>query len=203
MVNMELDKAISTLSKNDKILCRIIKNTAKCNLKPTRTYYRSLLNAIIGQQLSMHSARAIAKRFYSHFEDKPSPSDILAESHEKMRELGLSNAKVRYVKDLAEKIENKQVKLTELKNKSNMEIITELTQVKGIGLWSAHMFLMFTLARLDILPVGDLGIKKAIMLNYGLKKLPDEKKITNIARKNKWNPYESVASWYLWKSLEQ
>jgi len=74
--------------------------------------------------------------------------------------------------------------------------------VKGIGLWSAHMFLMFTLARLDILPVGDLGIKKAIMLNYGLKKLPDEKKIRLIAKKNNWHPYESVASWYLWGSID-
>ena len=202
MVNMEINTAISTLCKNDKILCRIIKNEAKCNLKPSRTYYRSLLNAIIGQQLSMHAARAIAKRFYAYFDGVPAPSDIIAEPHEKLRELGLSNAKVRYVKDLAEKIENRQIKLTGLKNKSNDEIIAELTQVKGIGLWSVHMFLMFSLARLDILPVGDLGIKKAIMLNYGLKKLPDEKKIANIARKNKWNPYESVASWYLWKSLE-
>ena len=89
-----------------------------------------------------------------------------------------------------------------LANKSNEEIIDELTMVKGIGPWSAHMFLMFNLARLDVLPVEDLGIRKAIMLNYGLKKLPDENKIVKIARNNNWHPYESVASWYLWKSLE-
>lgn len=199
---METEKAISTLSKNDKVLQRIMKNGAKCNLKPNNRYYHSLLNAIIGQQLSMQAARAIAKRFYDNFDGRPTPENIIDTPHEKLRAFGLSNAKVKYVKDLAQKIENKQLKLHGLKNKSNDEIITELTKVKGIGLWSVHMFLMFTLARLDILPVGDLGIKKAIMLNYGLKKLPDEKKIVKIAEKNNWHPYESVASWYLWRSLE-
>ncbi len=199
---MEINKAISTLAKNDKVLCRIIKNHAKCNLKPNRAYYRSLLNAIIGQQLSMQSARAIAKRFYGYFGGVPSPGDIISEPHEKLRELGLSKAKAAYIKDLSEKIERKQLKLRGLANKSNEEIIDELTMVKGIGPWSAHMFLMFNLARLDVLPVGDLGIRKAIMLNYGLKKLPDENKIVKIARNNNWHPYESVASWYLWKSLE-
>jgi DNA-3-methyladenine glycosylase II len=199
---MEINKAISTLSKNDKVLQRIIKKESKCNLKPHNRYYHSLLNAIIGQQLSVHAARAIAKKFYGSFDGNPTPIDIINTSHEKLRALGLSNAKVKYVKDLAEKVETKQVKFYGLKNKSNDEIILELTKVKGIGLWSVHMFLMFTLARLDILPVGDLGIKKAIMLNYGLKKLPDEKKILKIAEKNNWHPYESVASWYLWRSLE-
>lgn len=202
MVNMEIEKAISTLSKNDKVLQILIKNEAKCNLKRNNRYYHSLLDAIIGQQLSMHAARAIAKRFYLYFDGKPTPEDVIKTRHEKLRALGLSNAKVKYVKDLAEKVENKQVKLNGLKNKSNDEIISELTKVKGIGLWSVHMFLMFTLARLDVLPVGDLGIKKAIMLNYRFKKLPDEKEIKRLAKKNKWHPYESVASWYLWRSLE-
>jgi DNA-3-methyladenine glycosylase II len=202
MVNTEIEKAIYTLSKNDKVLRRIIKNQSKCNLNRHRAYYKSLLNAIIGQQLSMHSARSIAKKFYSYFDGVPTPDDILGTPHEILRGLGLSNAKSRYVKDLAEKIVTKEVKLNGLKDKSNEEIIQELTKVKGIGLWTAHMFMMFTLARLDVLPFGDLGIRKAIMLNYGLKKLPDERKIINIAKKNKWHPYESVASWYLWKSLE-
>ena len=118
---MEINKAISTLAKNDKVLCRIIKNHAKCNLKPNRAYYRSLLNAIIGQQLSMHSARAIATRFYDYFEGVPSTKNIISESHENLRKLGLSNAKVRYIKDLAEKIENKDLHLRGMTKKSNEE----------------------------------------------------------------------------------
>jgi len=131
---MEIKKAISTLSKNDKTLQRIIKNGSKCNLKRHNRYYHSLLNAIIGQQLSMRAAHAIAKRFYEFFEGNPVPIDVIKTPHEKLRALGLSNAKVKYVKDLAEKIESKQLKLAGLKNKTNDEIISELTKVKGIGL---------------------------------------------------------------------
>ena len=142
MVNMEINTAISTLSKNDKILRRIIKNEPKCNLKQNNRYYRSLLDAIIGQQLSMQAARAIAKRFYGYFDNKPDPDKIIKTGHDEIRALGLSNAKVRYIKDLAEKIEQKMINLHGLSKKSNIEIEAELTKVKGIGEWSVHMFLM-------------------------------------------------------------
>lgn len=161
-----------------------------------------MLNAIIGQQLSVSSASAISRKFLGHFGKKPKPEDIINTSDVMLKSLGLSNAKTKYVKDLSIHIQNGNIKFRGIKNKNNEEIISELTAVKGIGLWTAHMFLIFTLARLDVLPYGDLGIKKAIMLNYGFKNLPNEQDIVELAKKKNWHPYESVASWYLWESID-
>lgn len=136
------------------------------------------------------------------FKNNPQPEFILRTDDSALRLLGLSNAKVKYVKDLSEKILSGEVKLKGFAKMSDDDIIAELTKVKGIGEWTAHMFLLFTLGRLDILPFGDLGIRKSIMVNYRLKKLPDEKKIKLIAKNNNWYPYCSIASLYLWRSLD-
>lgn len=202
MQNNEIDKALQHLSANDKMLLRIIKKSPKCNLPNHRKYYISLLRAIVGQQLSVASARAINTRFMSFYEGKPKPDKIIATPDKKLRELGLSFAKIKYVKDLSEKIINKEISFRNISRKTDEQIIEELTKVKGVGVWTVHMFLMFTLGRKDVLPVGDLGIKKAIMLNYNLKKMPDEKKVKQTAEKYGWSPYSSVAAWYLWRSLE-
>ena len=106
------------------------------------------------------------------------------------------------MKSLAAHIEGGTLKFRGIAGKTNEEVIAALTQVKGIGLWTAHMFLMFTLGRLDVLPVGDLGIRKSIMLNYGFKNLPGEQEIEELAEKYKWHPSESVACWYLWEALD-
>ncbi|MFC2140045.1 DNA-3-methyladenine glycosylase family protein, partial [Bacteroidota bacterium] len=105
-------------------------------------------------------------------------------------------------KDLADKLITNKINLKNLVSRTDEEIITELTQVKGIGVWTVHMFLIFTLGRLNVLPYSDLGIKKAILLNYNLRKLPDEQKIIKLAQKNNWSPYNSIAALYLWKTLE-
>jgi DNA-3-methyladenine glycosylase II len=202
MQNNEIAKALQHLSAKDKTLLRIIKKTPKCNLPAHRKYYISLLKAIVGQQLSVASARAINTRFLSFYDVDPKPEKILKTKDEKLRELGLSFAKIKYVKDLSKKIISKEVNFRNISKKSDIQIIEELTKVKGIGVWTVHMFLMFTLGRINVLPSGDLVIKKAIMLNYGLKKLPDEKKVKQVAEKNNWSPYNSVAAWYLWRSLE-
>ena len=202
MQNNEIAKALQHLSAKDKTLLRIIKKTPKCNLPVHRKYYLSLLKAIVGQQLSVASARAINTRFLSFYEGDPKPEKILKTKDEKLRELGLSFAKIKYVKDLSKKIISKEVNFRNISKKSDNQIIEELTKVKGVGVWTVHMFLMFTLGRINVLPAGDLGIKKAIMLNYGLKKLPDEEKVKQVAEKNNWSPYNSVAAWYLWRSLE-
>lgn len=194
--------AINHLSKHDNVMSRIIKKFGKCNLAPHTKYFTALLKAIVGQQLSIASAAAINKRFIANYENKITPQMILKTRDEELKSFGLSVAKIKYVKDLALKLDNKEINLRNLKNKTDEEIIAELTQVKGIGTWTAHMFLIFTLGRLNILPTGDLGIKRAIMLNYNLKKLPDEQKITKISKKYNWAPYNSIAAWYLWKSLE-
>ena len=202
MQNNEIAKALQHLSAKDKTLLRIIKKSPKCNLVPHRKYYLSLLKAIVGQQLSVASARAINTRFLHFYEGDPKPEKIINTKDEKLRELGLSFAKIKYVKDLSNKIMSKEISFRNINKKSDDQIIEELTKVKGVGVWTVHMFLMFTLGRINVLPSGDLGIKKAIMLNYGLKKMPTEEKVKQVAEKNNWSPYNSVAAWYLWRSLQ-
>jgi len=196
------DKANKHLSKNDKVILRIIKKYGKCNLHPRRKYFELLTASIIGQQLSMKSAAAINKRFYAFFNNKPNPENILRTSNTQLRSLGLSSAKTKYVKDLCDKLHNNEISLRGFSKLTDDKIIAELTKVKGIGPWTAHMFLMFTLARPNILPTGDLGIKKAIMLNYGYKSLPDEEEITKLSLKKNWAPYNSYAALYMWKSID-
>lgn len=199
--NTEIDKAIKHLSKNDKILFRLIKKYGRCNLTPRRRYFQRLLNAIIGQQLSMLAARSIAKKFYAYFDGHPKPEAIVKTEHETLRRLGLSNAKCRYVKDLSEKYLDGSLRLKGFSKMSDEEIAAHLTQVKGIGEWSAHMFLIFTLTRLNVLPVGDLGVRKGIMLNYGFENLPTAEEIELLSKKKEWSPYNSVAAWYMWESI--
>lgn len=201
-MNNEFQKALEHLKQNDSVLSSIISNYGNRNLTPHRKYFNLLLGAIIGQQLSIKAARSIRNRVFQYFNESPTPQKILETEDQILRSLGLSNAKVRYVKDLSHKILTGELNLKRISKRSDEEIINELTKVKGIGVWSAHMFLIFVLARLNILPTGDLGIRKAVMINYGLKKLPDEQKIKLIARKYNWEPYCSVASLLLWHSLD-
>ena len=202
LINSEILKGLSHLSKHDKVLSTLIKNYGICNLKPQKSYFNLLLRSIIGQQLSVTAANAIGKKFFNFYNGKPLPEMILSTPHEELRKLGLSNAKAKYVKDLSQKIINKEISLYKIAAKSDEDIIAELTKVKGIGVWTVHMFLIFTLGRLNILPYSDLGIRKGVMINYGLKKLPDDKKIAKVARDNNWHPYCSIVSLYLWQSLD-
>jgi len=201
MLKTEIEKGIQHLSSNDITLARIIKKIGKCNLKAHNDFYYSLLASIISQQLSGRVADVIFGRFIDYF-GYPDPQFILKAEDEEIRRLGLSNAKVKYVKDLSLKLINKEISFRGIQKKTDEDIIAELTRVKGVGVWTVHMFLIFTLGRLNILPVGDLGIKRAIMNNYNLKVMPDEKMMRKIARRYNWEPYCSIASWYLWKSLE-
>lgn len=202
MSKIDLNNAAKHLSKNDKVLSTIIKNIGIINLTRQKKYFNLLLGSIISQQLSTYAASSIHKRLMDFFKNNPQPEFILRTDDSALRLLGLSNAKVKYIKDLSEKILSGEVKLKGFAKMSDNDIIVELTKVKGIGEWTAHMFLLFTLGRLNILPFGDLGIRKSIMVNYRLKKLPDEKKIKLIAKNNNWHPYCSIASLYLWRSLD-
>lgn len=190
------------LSKHDKVLSTIIKKYGIRNLTSHRQYFNSLLEAIIGQQLSVKAASSIRNRFMAHFANKPIPELILSSEDSLLRSFGLSNAKVKYVKDLAAKSINKEVSFRNFAKKTDDEIVAELTKIKGVGVWTSHMFLMFTLARQNVLPTGDLGIRNSVMLNYGLKKLPDEKRMIKLASDKNWHPYCSYASLYLWASLD-
>lgn len=199
-----MEKAAEHLSKHDPVLASVIASSPLCNIKPHKNYYQELVDSIISQQLSVKAARAIEKRFCALFgsSDFPSPQQILTKSIDELRSVGLSRGKAAYVRDLAQHVVDGKVKFDHLDSLSNQEVIDELVAVKGIGEWTAHMFLMFCMGRLDILAYGDLGIKNGIQKLYKLDHSPTPQEIQELADKNKWHPYESVACWYVWQSLD-
>jgi DNA-3-methyladenine glycosylase II len=164
-------------------------------------HYGALLRAIVGQQLSVSAARSIYGRLTARYGGRPpSPQQILAEDPEELRAAaGLSRAKVGFLRSLAEHVIAGELELERLAELRDEEVIAELTAVKGIGVWSAHMFLMFHLERPDVLPVGDLGIRRAIERAYALEGLPDAVAIEKLAEP--WRPHRTLACMYLWHSL--
>lgn len=164
-------------------------------------HYGALVRAIVGQQLSVKAARAIYGRLLERFEGRPpTPVEILADEPEELRSAaGLSRAKVTFLRSLAEHVLSGELELERLDGLGDEEVSAELTAVKGIGAWSAHMFLMFHLDRPDVLPVGDLGIRRAIELAYGLPELPQAAEMELIAAP--WRPHRTLACRYLWRSL--
>ena len=163
-------------------------------------HYGALVRAIVGQQLSTKAAAAIYRRLTDRFCGRePTPQEILADDPEELRSVGLSRAKVVYLRSLAEHVINGSLELDRLDSLADEEVIAELTAVKGIGAWSSHMFLMFHLERPDVLAVGDLGIRKAMMVAYGLDSLPLAPAMEEIAAP--WRPYRTLACRYLWRSL--
>lgn len=192
------------LSRRDSVLRPIIKQHGDCRLQKHTRYFETLVNSIVSQQLSVKAAETIFQRFRALYAPAkfPQPAQIAATPDETLRSVGLSGQKRSYIKDLAAKVDDGSVHLKRITQMSDDEIIAELTQVKGIGVWTVHMFLIFSLGRLNVLPVGDLGIRMAIQRAYGLAEMPKPAAIETIAAQNKWQPYCSVASWYLWRSLE-
>lgn len=192
------------LSRRDLFLRGVIRRAGPCGLRPHRGYYEILVRAIISQQLSGKAAETIINRFRAVYGPNgfPKPEQILATPDATLRATGMSNGKVAFVKDLAKKLENGSLKLNRLSSMSDDDIIEMLTDVKGIGVWTAHMFLMFSLFRMDVLPVGDLGIRNAFHRHYGFSSAPSPAQMETIAEENQWRPYRSIASWYLWRALE-
>jgi len=200
-----MQKAADYLAKNDPILATVIKRAGLCTIRPVKSedYYWELVDAIISQQLSINAARSIEERFKALYPGAlPSPDQILVTPDEKLRQVGLSGAKVKYVKSLAEHIRRGTLELEKLNKLSNLEVSRELTAVRGIGEWTAHMFLIFAMARLDVLAVGDLGIKAGVQKLYGFPSLPAPEQITKLSKVNNWHPYESVACWYVWHAKD-
>jgi DNA-3-methyladenine glycosylase II len=199
-----MESALNHLVKHDPTLAKVIESYPKPSFIAHTNYYQELVDSIISQQLSVKAARTIEGRFKDLFGGEfPSPEQILERDIEELRAVGLSRPKGRYIQDLAIKILDGTVRFDTLDQLSNEQIVEELTKVKGIGVWTVHMFLMFCMGRLDVLPVGDLGIRNGIMRLYNLEKVPDAAEdIEAIAKSNHWHPYESVASWYIWQSLD-
>ena len=168
--------------------------------RPTDAY-GILVRSIVGQQLSTRAASTIYGRVVELFGGEvPAPAELIAADPDTLRAAGLSRAKVAYLRDLAERVEDGDLDLDHLTELSDAQVSEQLTAVKGIGQWSADMFLIFHLGRPNILAVGDLGIRRAAERAYGLKKIPDAKTLTRIAEP--WRPYRSLACLYLWASLD-
>jgi DNA-3-methyladenine glycosylase II len=203
MSELAAKKAAAHLSTADPVLAQVIVERGLCTIRPNVDYYKELVDAIISQQLSVHAAHSIEGRFRDLFGGVfPTPEQILTKDIETLRGLGFSRAKAAYVLDLAQHVVDGKVRFDHLDALSNDEVIAELTAVKDIGSWTAHMFLMFCMGRTDILPVGDLGIRNGIRKLYGFADAPTPDQVTELAAKNGWHPYESVAAWYIWQSLD-
>jgi DNA-3-methyladenine glycosylase II len=170
-------------------------------MKVKKDSFQALIEAIIYQQLNGSAANSIYNRFLDYYRDRiPTPEQIISSSDLELRtQVGLSRMKITYLKDLASHIVDGRLNLIDLPEMEDEEIISQLTKVKGIGRWTADMFLIFCLARKDILPVTDLGLRNAMKRTYQLAELPTPNTMIDIA--DPWRPYRSVATWYLWKSL--
>ena len=202
---MTKDVAINFLKQTDPILGQLIEQIGPCQLDAAQQHgdlFSSLSKAIIHQQLSTKAAASIYRRFLQLYPNQSFPTalDILNAPVELLREVGLSRAKVLYLKDLAQKILDGLPTIVELEAMDDETIIHTLIQVKGVGRWTAQMLLIFRLNRQNVLPVDDLGIRASIRRVYSLNELPNKQTILRLGQR--WQPYCTVASWYLWRSLE-
>ena len=201
MTTTDYTKARRLLTKRDPVIGALIKRHGPCGLADAQheDAFVALVHAIVSQQLSTKAAATIAGRFDALFDGRPNPSAVARVQDEQLRAVGLSTQKVRYIRDLCARITDGSLPVQTLNELHDEDVIQSLTQVKGIGRWTAEMFLMFRLHRPDVLPVDDLGILKAVQRAYGLRKMPRPERLTKIGEP--WRPYRSVACWYLWASL--
>jgi DNA-3-methyladenine glycosylase II len=189
---------------SDPVLFLAYKNlekTSSITLEKSDDYFMSLCREITGQQLATKAASAIFSRFVDLFPERlVTPEHLLTIPDQEIRDVGTSWAKARYLKDIAQKVVHKEIRLELLDTLSDAEVITELTKIKGIGPWTAEMFLMFSLARPDVISFGDLGLQRAIQKLYGLRKKPTVNHMKKLSQK--WTPYRTYACRILWDSLD-
>lgn len=205
MIVIDYSVAIETLKTSDPTLANFIEQVGSCKLSEAQQsgdLFFSLSRSIIYQQLSGKAAAAIHQRFLQLYPDTlyPTALDILQTPDEVLRGVGISRPKILYLKDLAQKIVDGLPTLDELQVMDNEVIIQNLTQIKGVGRWTVQMLLIFRLHRWDVLPVDDLGIRAGIRRVYGLPELPHKKTVEYLGEV--WKPYRTIASWYLWRSLD-
>lgn len=202
----DLERAIAYLRGCDPVMGALIEQVGTAGVEApndrSADHYGALVRTIVGQQLSTKAARAIYGRLTTRFGDRaPTPVEILADDPEQLRAAaGLSRAKVSFLRSLAEHVLDGSLELHRLSGLDEDAVMAELVAVKGIGPWSAHMFLMFHLDRPDVLPVGDLGIRRAMMLSYGLAQLPGPEEMERIAEP--WRPHRTLACLFLWEALD-
>ena len=202
MTASDYARARRVLARRDPVIRDLMRRYGECGLaKAQRTDpFRALLHAIIAQQLSTKAAATIEGRFAALFDGRPTAAAIAAMPDERLRVVGISPQKLGYIRDLSARTLDGSLSLEALDTLPDEEVIVALTNVKGIGRWTAEMFLMFRLHRPDVLPVGDLGIVKAVQRAYKLRLAPTPVRLTRLGEN--WRPYRSVACWYLWASLD-
>jgi DNA-3-methyladenine glycosylase II len=193
-------KAINHLKKSDPVMRAIIDRVGPCRMEFGEPVFHSLAEAIVYQQLNGKAAVTIFKRFTALAGEPVVPRGIVKLTDEQLRSVGLSKQKSSYLRDMAERAIRGDLNFTRLTEMTDEEVIKHLTQVKGIGVWTAQMFLMFTLKRPNVLPTGDFGIQMAIKKHYNKRKMPNPVQMEKIAKP--WEPYRSIACWYLWRSLD-
>jgi DNA-3-methyladenine glycosylase II len=194
-------KAVRHLRKVDPHLREIIDRVGPCGLKPYPDRFGALVRSIVGQQISSKAAESIHTRLVAISGEPHQPARLIALGEEKLRSVGLSAAKARYVLNLAEAVATRQVPLDEFDDSwDDQAITTSLSSIKGIGVWTAEMFLIFALNRPDVLPTSDLGIRAGLRRRHGLDELPKPGDCHALAEA--WRPYRSIASWYLWRGAD-
>jgi DNA-3-methyladenine glycosylase II len=195
-----MQNALSHLKTSDPVLAAIIERVGPCKIQYREPEFASLVRSIVFQQLSGKSATPIFNRLLEACGGQITPEAILKLRTPRLRKVGLSRQKISYIRDLAKNTQTGKLDFAALPQLPDEEIIERLTAVKGIGEWTAHMFLLFALRRENVLPVGDFGVRNAIRKAYRKRKLPSPKQMEKLAKN--WHPYCSIASWYLWRSLE-
>jgi len=193
-------KALNHLRKSDPVIAEIIDKAGKYSIQYREPVFETLVRSIVYQQLNGKAALTIFTRFQEALRGEVTPEAVLKMRLPKMRSVGLSAQKASYVRDLAHRTRAGEVNFEGLAELSDQEIIDQLTAVKGVGVWTVQMFLIFALRRPNVLPTGDLGVRAAMKKAYGLDELPKPAEMERLAQP--WHPYCSVASWYLWRSLD-
>ena len=195
------EKGMGHLSRSDKTLAKIIKKIGPINIDPPDDYFEHIVSSIIYQQISGAAGASITKRFRALYNGRmPSPKKFLSTPEKKVRGAGISPQKYSYLVDLCTRIRDGRLELSKFEKMEDEDIIEELDEVRGIGRWTAEMFLMFSLGRTDIVPRDDLGVKRAIKIAYRLRDYPSGSKFSELSEK--WKPYGTIASLYLWKNVD-
>jgi len=202
MLPTDYARARRVLARRDPVIRALMQRHGDCGLASAQRTdpFHALIHAIIAQQLSTKAAATIESRFSALFAGRPTPAAVAGAPDDRLRSVGISPQKLTYIRDLCARVLDGSLGLDTLEALADDEVIAALTSVKGIGRWTADMFLMFRLHRPDVLPVGDLGIVKAVQRAYKLPSLPSPERLTRIGET--WRPYRSVACWYLWASLD-
>lgn len=201
----QLQLGADHLSTHDPIMGSLVDEFGLPTFRPHQNYYQEIVESIISQQLSVKAAATILGRFVDLFGHFPTPEEILERDFEELKSVGLSRPKTNYILDLAGRVHDGSLSFENLDTMSNEQIIEQLTAVKGVGVWTVHMFLIFAMGRLDVLAVGDLGVRNALTALYSeiykYDHVVKDVEIQELSDARGWHPYESLVCWYAWQSL--